>query len=436
MGERERILEHVQDEFTEPIRDPVWKHIYVSRELLQILALPAFQKLGRIRQLGPASLVYPGATHTRLGHSLGVLHIARRMIVNLARRSRGSAGEAPPVDMRLEDVKAFLCASLLHDIGHYPYAHSLKDLQVEAHEKLTARLILGPLAAPIRSALGVEPGSVAAIIDSSGTAAAGGGAAIYSRILSGALDPDKLDYLNRDAFFCGVPYGIQDVDFILEETYPHPVTGVSISRKGTTALEDVLFSKYLMYKTVYWHKTVRIATAMIKKAVSLGLADGVIRKEDLYGLDDDEFGRLFTEGRSPAFRLVDDVRNRRLYQQVLRVPFRDESSLHKRLEDVRERLALEERIAAEAGELMARRVPGEWIVIDIPERVSFEMEIPVRDEHGGTVTSRITADHLFAGQGSEDLPRSLRCISLCARRDDGLAGALGRMDLPRLLGDN
>ncbi len=435
MGEHERILEYVQDEFTEPIRDPVWKHIYVSRELLQILALPAFQKLGRIRQLGPAGLVYPGATHTRLSHSLGVLHIARRMIVTLARRSRRTVAGVPPVDMRLDDVKAFLCASLLHDIGHYPYAHSLKDLQVEAHEKLTARLILGPLAAPIRSALGVEPGSVAAIIDSGGTAAGARGAGIYGRILSGALDPDKLDYLNRDAFFCGVPYGIQDVDFILEETYPHPVTGVCISRKGITALEDVLFSKYLMYKTVYWHKTVRIATAMIKKAVSLGLAGGLIHKEDLYGLDDDEFGRLFTEERSPAFRLIQDVRNRRLYRRVLRVPFRDESPIHRRLEDVGERMALEERIASEAGELLGRRVPGEWVVIDIPERVSFEMEIPVREEHGDTVPSRITADHLFAGQSSEDLPRSLRSISLCALRDDGLSGALARMDLPRLLGD-
>jgi HD superfamily phosphohydrolase len=335
--------------------------------------------------------------------------------------------------MRLDGVKAFLCASLLHDVGHYPYAHSLKDLRVEAHERLTARLVLGPLANPIRSALGVEPRFVAAIIDSAGTAGGDPGLGVYARILSGALDPDKLDYLNRDAFFCGVPYGIQDVDFILEETYPHPLAGVSISRKGTTALEDVLFSKYLMYKTVYWHKTVRIATAMIKKAVSLGLAGGIIRKEDLYGLDDEEFGRLLSLEKDPSFRLIDDVRNRRLYRQALRVPFRDQSAWHRRLEDVGERHALEERIAAEAGGLAGRRFPGEWIIIDIPERVSFDMEIPVRDEEGASVPSRITADHLFAGQGSEDLPRSLRSISICARRDDALAGSLARMDLPRLL---
>jgi HD superfamily phosphohydrolase len=123
MGEKERILDHLENDYTEPIRDPVWKHIYVSRPLLRILALEQFQKLDRIRQLGPAYLVYPGATHTRRSHSLGVFHIARRMITTLVRKNR-------VVDITLEGVKSFLCAALLHDIGHYPFAHSLKDLEV------------------------------------------------------------------------------------------------------------------------------------------------------------------------------------------------------------------------------------------------------------------------------------------------------------------
>jgi HD superfamily phosphohydrolase len=158
MGDRERVLDHLENDYTEPVRDPVWKHIYISRPLLRIVEQGVFQKLDRIRQLGPAYLVYPGATHTRRSHSLGVFHLARRMITILARKNR-------TVDITLEGVKAFLCAALLHDIGHYPFAHSLKDLNVEAHESLAARLILSELGPVIRSSLGIEPEAVASIVD-------------------------------------------------------------------------------------------------------------------------------------------------------------------------------------------------------------------------------------------------------------------------------
>ena len=151
----------------------------------------------------------------------------------------------------------------------------------------------GALSAVIRTELGVDPAFVAAIISRGASPPGMPDVDFYQRILSGVLDPDKLDYLNRDAYFCGVPYGIQDVDFILEEIFPDKNTGVAISPKGITALEDILFSKYLMYKTVYWHKTVRIATAMIKKAVAMALKDGAITRGDLYGLDDEEFFAAF-----------------------------------------------------------------------------------------------------------------------------------------------
>ena len=296
MGEREKVLDHLHNDYTEPVRDPVWKHIRISRPLLRVAEHAQFQKLDRIRQLGPAYLVYPGATHTRRSHSLGVFHVARLMMTSLSRRGT----DAP---ITLAGVKSFLCACLLHDIGHYPFAHSLKDLAVEAHEEIAAREITGALSAVIRTELGVDPAFVAAIISRGASPPGMPDVDFYQRILSGVLDPDKLDYLNRDAYFCGVPYGIQDVDFILEEIFPDKNTGVAISPKGITALEDILFSKYLMYKTVYWHKTVRIATAMIKKAVAMGLADGAITRSDLYGLDDEEFFAHFSSSRYPAFGL-------------------------------------------------------------------------------------------------------------------------------------
>ena len=92
----------------------------------------------------------------------------------------------------------------------------------------------------------------------------------YRGILSGVLDPDKLDYLNRDAYYCGVPYGVQDVDFAITRMYPG-IDGIEIDSRGIQSVESVLFSKYLMYRSVYWHKEVRSATAMIKKAVARAL---------------------------------------------------------------------------------------------------------------------------------------------------------------------
>jgi HD superfamily phosphohydrolase len=401
MSETSRILEHLENDYTDPVRDPVWKHIYVSRELLRILEQEQFQKLDRIRQLGPACLVYPGATHTRRSHSLGVFHIARRMITTLARKNRD-------VPMSLEGVKAFLCAALLHDVGHYPFAHSLKDLALEAHESLAARTILSEFAPAIRGSLGIEPEAVAAIIDHGSRYAGGENVAFYWKILSSVIDPDKLDYLNRDAYFCGVPYGIQDVDFILEEIYPHAGAGVAISHKGITALENILFSKYLMYRTVYWHKTVRIATAMIKKPVAEALAEGAIRREDLYGLDDEQFFARFTAARFPGFALIEDTRQRVLHKQVYRVPFDPSNPVHVRLEDVGERLKLELRIAGDAARTLGRNVTPESIVVDVPERITFDLRLPVIDpaQEEPDETDAEDASYVFSRIGHQEFPRS------------------------------
>jgi len=422
MTEKETILEHLDNEYTEPVRDPVWGNIGLSRAMLRLVESPEFQKLARIRQLGPTSLVYPGATHTRLSHSLGVFHISRRMIGVLVRRGTGPS-------VNLEGVKAFLCAALLHDIGHFPYAHSFKDLAVERHETLMARLVTGGnLGKVIRRELGVEPDAVAAIVDQRWPYRGVVDVGFFRGILSGVVDPDKLDYLNRDAYFCGVPYGIQDVDFVLEEVYPHPERSVAISRKGLTALENVLFSKYLMYKTVYWHKTVRIATAMIKKAVTLALRDGAIRKEDLYWLDDEEFFARFTRDKHPAFRLVEDVKERRLYKQVRRVSFNEEDPWHRDLEDHARRIEAEEALAREVGHRLGRRLPVGAVIIDVPERTPFEIDLPVIDPATGAAVPQREAVTVFRDREREDFPAAIRSISVNALRDEEVLDALATLE--------
>jgi HD superfamily phosphohydrolase len=431
MGVLEVARDHLSRDFTEPVRDPVWKNLGLSPGLLRLVALPAFQKLNGIKQLGPAYLVYPGATHTRLSHSLGVLHLARRLLGRLLEH-RGPETRIPDSALEPEAVRAYLCAALLHDLGHYPFAHSLKDLQVASHESLTAEQLLnGEMAGALRREVGTDPRLVAAIVDPQRPVPDAGAAGFYRRLLSGVLDPDKLDYLNRDAYYCGVPYGIQDVDFALGELRAQP-QGLAVTRKGLTAVESVLFSKYLMYRSVYWHKTVRIATSMIKKAVSMAMEAGELQVGELYGLDDQEFFALAERKAFPPLELLARVARRRLYKQVASFAFDPADPGVAILERLPERLRREWEIAREATRALGRTVEPREILIDIPEPVSFEIDLPVLEAEGSRPFA--DSDSVFSGGIVQGFARSLRRVSLIAEADPPLVAALSGLGPQRLLG--
>ncbi|MDR1863909.1 MAG: HD domain-containing protein [Treponema sp.] len=369
----------LREDFINPIRDALWGHVYLTPALAALTESPPFMRLHRIMQLGPAFHVYPGATHTRASHSIGVYHLTRRLLIHLA-------GQGAEEWLSPEGVFSFLCAALLHDLGHFPYTHSLKELSLEKHETLTARIILSEPVKSLAAAAGADPALSAAIVDKN---LPGGGRELlfYRKLLSGCLDPDKLDYLNRDAQYCGVPYGAQDVDFILSRLHPHAERGVDIDSRGIPSVESILFSKYLMYRAVYWHHSVRSATAMIKKALLGGLEAGLIAGEELYDLDDQglfllaENRAALSAGKGPGktvFPLVQAVRDGRLFALAAEFPF-DEKS-HGPLLDIRGRSRLEESLAGELSAALGKSVSGRELVIDVPEPVSFESGLFVADE--------------------------------------------------------
>ncbi|MFP3042101.1 HD domain-containing protein [Treponema primitia] len=360
----------LQSGYTEPIRDVLWGHIYLTPELAALTKSEPFMRLYRIFQLGPAYAVYPGATHTRAVHSIGVYHLARRLLRNLA--ERGADAWLTPVG-----AVSFLCAALLHDLGHFPYTHSLKELPLARHEALTAEIILREPIKTLVAKAGGDPALTAAIVDTGLPVGSETETVFYRKLLSGALDPDKLDYLNRDARYCGVPYGAQDVDFILSRLYPHPEKGVVIDGKGIPSVESILFSKYLMYRAVYWHPMVRSATGMIKKALMGGLEDGVLKPEDLYDLDDPGLFALLANGSHPLFHLAEKVRAGRFYTVVAEFPF--DEDLHGNLLDISRRSGYEDALAAELSFSGETLEPGA-IIIDVPEPISFETGLYVTDE--------------------------------------------------------
>ena len=359
------------DGYTEPIRDTLWGHIYLTPALAALTESPPFMRLHRIMQLGSAYRVYPGATHTRAAHSIGVYHLARRLLIHLAEEGAGEW-------LSPEGVKSFLCAALLHDLGHFPYTHSLKELPLEEHEVLTGNLITAEPVKSLVAAAGGDPYFAAAIVDTSKDCD-DGELLFYRRLLSGSLDPDKLDYLSRDGRYCGVPYGAQDVDFILSRLHPHRERGVDIDSRGIAGVESLLFSKYLMYRAVYWHRMVRSATAMVKKVLLGGLESGRITGEDLYNLDDEGLFTLAKERALPLFGLVDSVKNGRLFATAAEIPF--DKQAHGALLSLSARSGMEESLAAELSALLGKDMGGDALIIDLPEPVSFESGLFVIDEN-------------------------------------------------------
>jgi HD superfamily phosphohydrolase len=357
--------------FSAAIRDSLWGHIYLTPGMEGLTKSAPFMRLHRIFQLGPAYCVYPGATHTRGAHGIGVYHLARRLLKNFA--EQGADEWMTPVG-----VRSFLAAALLHDLGHFPYAHSLKELPLLKHEALTAAVIITEPVKSLVAAAGADPYMTAGIIDVQLPGGADQELRFYRKLLSGVLDPDKLDYLNRDARYCGVPYGVQDVDFILSRLRPHRERGIDIDSRAIPSAESLLFSKYLMYRTVYWHPGVRAASAMIKKALLGGLKNRRITQEELYTMDDQSLFHWMAQAKDPLCALGDMVRDGRLYIPGAEFPYVDR--LHHNLLELDERSRYEEALAEKFSVLFGHPIGPESVIIDIPEPVSFEIDLYVPDE--------------------------------------------------------
>lgn len=265
------------------VRDPLWNTITLDPIAVRIVDSPAYQRLRYIRQLGLAHLVYPGATHTRFDHALGVYHLARRTLDVL--EAGGQLERVDAVDRLLIPL-----AGLLHDIGHYPFSHALEELEQNTlpgdHEEVAARFLAdSDVGTVLREIDGRAPDRIQALIRGRSNSPLQG-------LVSGSLDLDKIEYLKRDARFCGVPYGEVDVDrlihalVLLEDPHTRALE-VGVREKGVAALESLLFAKYQMFRNVYWHHAVRGATVLYKRVVADALGAGLIQPDELVGRTDE-----------------------------------------------------------------------------------------------------------------------------------------------------
>ena len=235
--------------FHKIINDPVYGFITIDDELIsQIIAHPFYQRLRRIHQMAMAHLVYPGAVHSRLHHSLGAYHLMRCALQELI--SKGIA-------ITEEEQQAAKIAILLHDIGHGPFSHALEQVLAEGmhHEEISLLLIKElntQLNGQLQMAVDIFTDNYSKIF--------------LHQLVSGQLDVDRMDYLTRDSFFTGVNEGVIAYDRIIKMLTVHNGE-LMVEEKGIYSIEKFLVARRLMYWQVYLHKTVLSAEQMLKRII-------------------------------------------------------------------------------------------------------------------------------------------------------------------------
>ncbi|WP_457600835.1 HD domain-containing protein [Hydrogenivirga sp.] len=302
--------------------DPLYGFIRADVRELALIDTLLFQRLRHIKQLGPAYLVFPSAQHTRFEHALGVLHIAGTLAEKLLRHK----------DRR--QIELVRLSGLLHDLGHPPFSHTTEVMlpSEKTHEDLTKRLILETEVYDLlRKVFGFSHEDIESLVRITLGVPAGGEERFLSELITGQFGADRMDYLRRDAFFCGVSYGLFDHNRLLstvEVIHSEGVRVFAVHLSGLRALESFFVGRRFMYLQVYFHKVVRIlnihlielikrllpATAFTDIETFRRLNDGVVIAEAFFNDELRELvGRVFGRGH---FKEVFSTQSAREYEEV------------------------------------------------------------------------------------------------------------------------
>jgi HD superfamily phosphohydrolase len=342
------------------IRDPIHGDIKFEGVFLDLIEAPEIQRLYNIKQLGFAHLVFPGAHHTRLEHCLGSYYLAFK------------AGEA--LNLKKDERILVSCAALLHDIGHGPFSHTLETILRDSlnvdHVDLTEKLILGkhaisdnyekefigPLTVfDILVKYDINPKDVVKIIRGNTKSKQ-----YLGQLLVSTIDVDQLDYIIRDSYYTGVAYGLIDIERFLQ-TLVLKNNKLAVKKKGVGVVENILMARTLMYSSVYFHKTVRIAELMLSKAIELMKnADPF----DFFKFTDDELINDLKKKGDFQKEIAIRLKYRRLFKQAYVLSKakvdKDEFKLIKKLDDIHVRRKKEE----EFEKLL--KIPKGHVIIDVP----------------------------------------------------------------------
>jgi len=370
------------------IRDPVHGYVLINELERDVLDTYPLQRLHRIRQLGNAYLTYPGADHSRFGHSLGTLHLASI-----------ASNKLLDLGFSADDVQELRLAALLHDVGHGPFSHLFEEAVLRhktlSHEDLTAKIIKDTEIKDKIEDFGYNPDSVSLL-------SVGKLKSPLSMLISGPFDIDKLDFLLRDSYYTGVEYGKVDALRLLMSLRLVEGSLALELPASLYALESLLISRYEMFKAVYFHRTVRAAWVMLRVAVETAyLCEGLFdfsSIEEYLTIDDGYVESCMRslskkrEGLSKEMRIACDLysmlEKRHLFKSVCEIV----------LHTTETSLKVDEELKEEIEETIARKANvDQWmVVVDTPMIPSLPytptqpdpMDIPVCEEREGGLVKR------------------------------------------------
>ncbi|HEY2413440.1 MAG TPA: HD domain-containing protein [Pirellulaceae bacterium] len=395
------------------VRIPHECDVPLTDRVRQLLDAPEMRRLVRISQLGLCGLVYPGACHSRLEHSLGVYRNALTYLKQLAADERFTAVVRP------EDGEMFIAAALLHDLGHWPFCHAIEDMAlagVPTHELFANSFLLeGEIADTLRDDWNVQPRDVTSLLSEKPRDTR---QRILKSMLSGPIDIDKMDYLVRDSLHAGVPYGrnFDQQRLIGSLCMNEAGDGLAISHKGRTAAEMMVFSRYVMFSEVYWHHAVRSATAMLQRAFYLLHRD--LDLDQLFRLTDQPFiDHLVAaaEGQPAAELLVGLFGpTRRLYKRLAEFSHFQERQWYERIarQPYPWLVSASEAFAAAASRQIGRRIAPHEILFDAPpvkREVEFAVQVFFPKENVYRTLAEVSpAVHTLATKQFDDYVKRVR----------------------------
>jgi uncharacterized protein len=395
------------------VRIPHELDVPLTDRIRQLLDAPELRRLAKISQLGLVSLVYPGACHSRLEHSLGVYRNALVYLKQLATDERFEA------TMRLEDGETFLVAALLHDLGHWPFCHAIEDIAlpgVPSHELFANSFLLeGEIADTLRDDWNLQPRDVTALLSEKPRDARH---RILKSMLSGPIDIDKMDYLGRDSLHAGVPYGrnYDQQRLIGSLCLNQAGDGLAISHKGRTAAEMMVFARYVMFSEVYWHHAVRSASAMLQR--SFFLLHEQLDLDQLFRQSEKPFidQLLHAAADHPAADLLNGLfgPTRRLYKRLAEFSHFQHRDWYERIarQPYRWLVSASEMFASVVSRQIGRRIAPHEILFDAPpvkREVEFHVEVFFPKENVYRTLAEVSpAVHTLATRQFDDFVKRVR----------------------------
>ena len=285
----------VSSELMRRVRDSIHDYIDLDELESSLVDTEPYQRLRWIKQLGSANLVYPGANHTRLEHSIGVSHLVKQM---------ASQSDVPKDEIPLVSV-----AGLLHDLGHSPYSHLADELPFgKDHVEVTQDIINSSQISDILSDQGLDINEVCNLIK---------GDHKYGSLISGDIDGDRLDYLMRDSHYTGVKTGVDTGRLVTKMSIAD--NELVIGESGLPVVETFLTSRSIMFPTVYFHPFSRGAELMLARATSAAIDNDFFTYDSFVSFTDHKFlSELNLAGGLPQ-KLVNDFEKRNITKRVVSI---------------------------------------------------------------------------------------------------------------------